>query len=276
MAEGGDKGMLLGRSVPAVETYSPGLLHPVPRREARASLGINDRALPFSGEDIWHAYEISWLDATGKPVVRLGRIRVPADSANLVESKSIKLYLNSLNGGRYEQQEDVAAMIARGLSAVAQGEVRCTLFDVDDPGFAGSLPEGECIDGLQPTGSYPEPARGILRTTGGQEPAYEVLYSHLLRSLCPVTGQPDWATLCIDYAGAALDRASLLAYVISFRRHQEFHEQCVERIFCDLLAVSAPEKLSVQALYTRRGGLDICPWRSTEAGPAPALRMNRQ
>jgi 7-cyano-7-deazaguanine reductase len=275
MKQGGDKGMLLGRNVPAVEAYSPEILHAVPRRLARESLGLHERALPFSGEDIWHAYEISWLDAAGKPVVRLGRIRVPADSANLVESKSIKLYLNSLNGERYAHEEAVAAMIARDLSAVAEGEVSCTLFEVDDPEFAGSLPKGDCIDELQPTGIFVEPAREILRSTG-EETEQALLYSNLLRSLCPVTGQPDWATLCIDYAGAELDRASLLAYVISFRRHQEFHEQCVERIFCDLLAVCAPAKLSVQALYTRRGGLDICPWRSTGKGPAPALRTNRQ
>ena len=275
MAEDRDKGMLLGRNVPAVETYSPELLHPVPRRLARDGLGLKDSALPFYGEDVWHAYEISWLDATGKPVVRLGQLRVPAGSANLVESKSIKLYLNSLNGERYEDEEGVAAMIGRDLSAVAEGEVSCSLFDVDDPAFQGSRPQGECIDGLQPAEILAEPARAILRLTGEGD-RRETLYSNLLRSLCPVTGQPDWATLCINYEGAALDKASLLAYVISFRRHQEFHEQCVERIFCDLVGVCAPSTLSVQALYTRRGGLDICPWRSTEKGPAPGVRMSRQ
>mgnify|MGYP001814439087 FL=1 len=275
MAEDRDKGMLLGRNVPAVETYSPELLHPVPRRLARKTVGLDEGDLPFSGEDIWHAYEISWLDTPGKPVVRLGQLRVPAATANLVESKSIKLYLNSLNGERYDDEEGVAAMIARDLSAVAEGDVTCSLFDVNDAQFLGSHPGGECIDSLQPTEICAEPARTILRLTGeGQK--REVLHSNLLRSLCPVTGQPDWATLCIDYEGAALDKASLLAYVISFRRHQEFHEQCVERIFCDLQAVCATATLSVQALYTRRGGLDICPWRSTEKGPAPGMRMSRQ
>lgn len=275
MAEDREKGLLLGRNVPAVETYSPELLHPVPRRLARETLGLNDSALPFSGEDVWHAYEISWLDPTGKPVVRLGQLRVPADSANLVESKSIKLYLNSLNGERYEDEKSVAAMIAQDLSAVAEGEVTCSLFDLNDPEFQDTHPEGECIDALQPTEFCAEPARTILRLTG-ESAKRESLHSNLLRSLCPVTGQPDWATLCIQYEGAELDRASLLAYVISFRRHQEFHEQCVERIFCDLQAVCAPSALSVQALYTRRGGLDICPWRSTEKGPAPGIRMSRQ
>jgi 7-cyano-7-deazaguanine reductase len=267
--------MLLGRNVAAVETYSPELLHPVPRRLARNSLGLIDTALPFSGEDVWHAYEISWLDATGKPVVRVGQLRVPADSANLVESKSIKLYLNSLNGERYEDEEGVAAMIARDLSAVADGEVTCTLYGVDSAEFAGGHPEGACIDTLQPTEIRDEPDRTILRLAGGGAKRV-TLHSNLLRSLCPVTGQPDWATLCVDYEGEELDRASLLAYVVSFRRHQEFHEQCVERIFCDLQAVCSPSRLTVQALYTRRGGLDICPWRSTGKGPAPGMRMSRQ
>ena len=275
MADSGDKGMLLGRNVPAVDTYSPNLLHPVPRRLARESLGLNSSALPFAGEDVWHAYEISWLDATGKPVVRVGQLRVPADSANLVESKSIKLYLNSLNSERYEGEEGVAAMISRDLSAVAEGEVICTLYHVDDPEFHGRSPDGDCIDDLQPTEIFSEPARATLRLSGAGQKRV-ALYSHLLRSLCPVTGQPDWATLCIDYVGEELDKASLLAYVISFRRHQEFHEQCVERIFCDLQAACSAQELTVQALETRMGGLDICPWRSTQKGPAPVMRMSRQ
>ncbi len=275
MATEGDNGLLLGRNVPAVEHYSPELLHPVPRLLARETLGIGGADLPFKGEDVWHAYEVSWLDGSGKPIVRLGEIRVPADSANLVESKSIKLYLNSLNGECYEDESAVGAMIARDLSAVADGEVNVVLYTPDDPVFDGRRPPGECIDSLQPAGAFEQPDRSILRLSGAGE-RHVVLHSNLLRSLCPVTGQPDWATLCVDYRGREIDRSSLLAYVISFRRHQEFHEQCVERIFCDLMAVANPSELSVQALYTRRGGLDICPWRSTESGAAPGLRTNRQ
>jgi len=271
-----DKGMLLGRNVPAVDVYSPGLLHPVPRQLARDSLCLpSSGELPFSGEDIWHAYELSWLDAAGKPVVRVGRLRVPADTENLVESKSIKLYLNSLNSERYSSDDEVAQLIERDLSAVAGGAVICEVFDVGDAAFDGSRPPGECIDGFAPTGEFVEPARDILRASESRI-TRQVWHSHLLRSLCPVTGQPDWATLCVDFEGSELEPASLLAYVISFRRHQEFHEQCVERIFCDIDAVAKPRFLSVQALYTRRGGLDICPWRSSEAGVAPGIRTNRQ
>jgi len=276
MAARDEKGLLLGRNVAAVDVYSPELLFPVPRQLARESLGIEQQIqLPFQGEDVWHAYELSWLDAGGKPVVRVGRLRVPAESRNLVESKSIKLYLNSLNSERYQSDDEVTALIEKDLSAVADGEVRCELFNIGDAAFSGSSLPGECIDGLEPAGNYGAPSSDILKTTG-EGKATQVLYSHLLRSLCPVTGQPDWATLYLDYQGEEIAPASLLSYVISFRRHQEFHEQCVERIFCDLLALGETEKLTVQALYTRRGGLDICPWRSTEIGAAPGLRLNRQ
>ena len=275
MSKDQDKGPLLGRKVAVTEVYSPQLLHPVPRETSRAELGLRGAALPFTGEDIWHAYELSWLDETGKPRVFVGRIRVPADSPMLIESKSLKLYLNSLNGERYSDDAEVAGMIARDLGRVAQAPVTLDLLSLDDASFGGRMPDGTCIDEAAVSAPESGPDRALLRAVGGDK-VTEALYTQLMRSLCPVTGQPDWATLCISYSGRALDHASLLRYIIAFRAHQDFHEQCVERIFCDLLAVCEPAELSVQALYTRRGGLDICPWRTTTGAVAPLWRLNRQ
>lgn len=276
MADENDKGLLLGKNVAAVEHYSPEILYPIPRSSARESLGVAD-SLPFFGEDVWHAYEVSWLDETGKPQVRVGRITIPADSPNLVESKSIKLYLNSFNGEYIADESSVVHALEKDLSAAAGAPVNVALWTVDDAVFAGQSAAGTNIDGLQPTQQWSRPGRDILRPSdSAAESGAVTLNSHLLRSLCPVTGQPDWATVCITYESAAIDPVSLLEYIISFRTHQEFHEQCVERIFIDLMSVYAPTQLSVQALYTRRGGLDICPWRSTLPGAAYAGRMNRQ
>ena len=270
-----DKGPLLGRQVPIATSYAPELLHPVPRAASRAALNLAGTALPFTGEDVWHAYELSWLDAAGRPRVFIGRIRVPADSPNLIESKSLKLYLNSLNEERFSSDAEATDRIARDLGRVAEAAVTVDLLLLDDISFAGHMPDGQCIDDAQVSAPEGRPDRALLRAEAGGS-ASESLYSNLLRSLCPVTGQPDWATLCITYSGQALDRASLLRYIIAFRAHQDFHEHCVERIFCDLLAVCRPSELSVQALYTRRGGLDICPWRTTTGALAPVRRMNRQ
>ena len=272
MKEQDDK-LLLGKNVPVAERYSPELLYPIARQEARKAMGL-EGALPFSGVDLWHAYELSWLDPRGKPVVRVGRFFIPADSPNMVESKSFKLYLNSLNGTRYPSESAVVDVLKRDLAAVVGAEIALELLPVDALELQGGVPEGQCLDQLEIEVGDADPSADLLQCS--QEVVEENVYSHLLRSLCPVTGQPDWATVYLHYRGRALDHESLLRYLIAFRRHQEFHEQCVERMFFDLHGLLAPEFLEIQAFYTRRGGLDINPFRSTDPAAVPLSRMNRQ
>jgi 7-cyano-7-deazaguanine reductase len=267
-----DDDMVLGRQVKGPTRYAPELLYPIPRQQSRAELGLTAAKLPFFGEDIWHAYELSWLQAGGRPAVWLGRIHVPADSPNLVESKSLKLYFNSLNNNEFADEHDAVATIAADLSAAAGAEVRLQLFSPQDKAFAGVSLPGESLD------NEPLSDAGAAgpRCCASGEWVEESLYTHLLRSLCPVTGQPDWATVWLSYRGQKIDRGSLLSYFLGFRDHQEFHEQCVERMYMGVQAACQPETLQVQALYTRRGGLDISPWRSSQPGSAPTHRLNRQ
>ena len=265
--------MLLGRQTPAADSYAPQLLYPIARHEGRQRLGLGD-PLPFSGADLWHAYELSWLDANGKPVARVGRFTIPASSPNMVESKSFKLYLNSLNNTRFASDEEAGATIIADISAAAGELVELQLCEVGDSCLAGAALPGTCLDRLDVAVEEAEPDAAML--SPGAEQIEESLYSHLLRSLCPVTGQPDWATLWIQYRGPALDHSSLLRYIIAYRQHQEFHEQCVERMFRDIHQRCAPELLHIQAFYTRRGGLDISPFRSTDPTATPRPRLNRQ
>jgi 7-cyano-7-deazaguanine reductase len=266
--------MLLGVHTPVVDEYSPQLLYPIPRRDARDRLGLHE-PLPFAGADLWHAYEMSWLDQTGKPVARVGRFTIGAGSPNMVESKSFKLYLNSLNSTCFTGDEEAAATIKRDIGKTVGEDVALELFDPDDPSLAGAGLSGVCLDDLPVVTEAVEPEATILRVQP-TEPVEEQLYSHLLRSLCPVTGQPDWATVWVHYRGAKIDQGSLLRYIIAYRRHQEFHEQCVERMFIDIWQRCSPEFLHIQAFYTRRGGLDINPFRSTDPAARPLPRLNRQ
>ena len=262
---------LLGREVAYPRHYDASLLFPIPRAGARAELGIADEdALPFAGHDRWHAYELSWLDARGKPVVDTATITVPASTPHLVESKSLKLYLNGFNATRFDDAEAARRRIAHDLSQAAGGEV-AVAFGL--PAFeAGD--DSACIDTLDlDIDHYGPPDAGLLRAEAGHVAA-EALRSDLLKSNCPVTGQPDWASVRIAYRGPRLDREGLLRYLVSFRDHAGFHEQCVERIFTDLLARCRPQTLSVEARYTRRGGLDINPWRATPGTPPPRARRD--
>ncbi|MCR6664192.1 MAG: NADPH-dependent 7-cyano-7-deazaguanine reductase QueF [Luteimonas sp.] len=256
---------LLGREVAYPRHYDASLLFPIPRGAARHEIGIGD-ALPFIGHDRWHAYELSWLDARGKPVVDTATITVPATSPNLVESKSLKLYLNSFNATRFDDADTVRARIADDLSQAAGGSVTVA-FGL--PAFVEDI-DANGIDALDiDIDHYGPPDAGLLRAEAGHV-VTETLRSELLKSNCPVTGQPDWAGVRIAYRGPRIDREGLLRYLVSFRDHAEFHEQCVERIFVDLLARCRPESLSVEARYTRRGGLDINPWRATPGHATPA------
>jgi 7-cyano-7-deazaguanine reductase len=268
-----DGELLLGKHTPVVDEYSPGLLYPIARQPGRESIVGGDE-LPFYGADLWHAYEISWLDDAGVPQVRVGRFLIPANSPNLVESKSFKLYLNSLNSTRFTAEEEVRGVIVNDVSAAAGAAVELELLPVASPLLAGAELTGVCIDAEVVVDPVTEPAAGLLEC--GEATVEEKLYSHLLRSLCPVTGQPDWATVWIHYRGPVLDRGSLLRYIIAYRQHQEFHEQCVERMFVDVLRTLEPQLLEIQAFYTRRGGLDINPLRSTDPAARPQPRLNRQ
>lgn len=250
----------LGKHTDYPQQYAPELLCPIPRRESRLALGIETETLPFFGEDIWNAYEVSWLDQRGKPVVAQATFRVPAESPAIIESKSLKLYLNSLNQTRLESREELHQYLQRDLSGAAGAPVNVIINDV----AAGALTElpGQCLDSLEIDVEGYEVNPGYLRVSGPE--VEEQLHSHLLRSLCPVTGQPDWASIQVAYKGPAIDHAGLLQYLISYRQHQGFHEQCVEQIYMDIRRRCQPQSLMVKARYLRRGGLDINPCRSSD------------
>ncbi|MFM5066167.1 NADPH-dependent 7-cyano-7-deazaguanine reductase QueF [Aeromonas caviae] len=269
------QGLSLGQQSAYISQYTPSLLQPVPRSLNRDDLGLRGE-LPFQGCDVWTLYELSWLNAKGKPVVAIGEVFVPATSPNLIESKSFKLYLNSFNQTRCDSLEAVQALLVQDLSGCAGAPVSVTLFTLDQaPHQIAQLP-GECIDNLDIEVDGYEFDETLLQGAAGREIVEETLYSHLLKSNCLVTSQPDWGSVVIHYRGPRLDREKLLRYLISFRQHNEFHEQCIERIFTDLKHFCAPEKLTVHARYTRRGGLDINPFRS-DWEPVPAnLRLIRQ
>ncbi|WP_136253832.1 NADPH-dependent 7-cyano-7-deazaguanine reductase QueF [Onishia niordana] len=265
----------LGRESAYPDRYDPALLYPIARAANRAPLGIREDALPFDGEDEWHAFEVSWLTPRGKPVVGVARFRLPADSPNLIESKSWKLYLNSFNQTSFASREEVIATLEKDLAAAAGAPASVELFGVDDQALATQRLPGDCIDELDVAIDAYTPDPALLAV--GEEIVEETLHSHLLKSNCPVTGQPDWGSVLIRYRGPRLDREGLLKYLVSYRQHQDFHEHCVEHIFTDLMARARPERLLVLARYVRRGGLDISPWRATsgERPPEP-LRLARQ
>ena len=265
----------LGRRVRQPEVPAAELLEAVPRALGRQALGGVERR--FFGADLWHAYELSWLDARGKPQVATGRIRLGADSPNLIESKSLKLYLNSLNFTRFADPQEVVALLVAELSAVAGAAVDVSLHFPDEAGPVWRPLPGSCLDALPLEIADFEPRPELLvAAPPGSEAAEETLFSHLLRSTCPITGQPDWGSVVVRYRGPRIDRPSLLAYIVSFRRHRGFHEALVERMFADLSARCAPERLTVWAQYTRRGGLDINPFRSNFEAPCPLGPAFRQ
>lgn len=270
----------LGQQTDYVSVYAPHLLFPIPRAESRKALGIGD-TLPFYGMDIWTGYELSWLDAKGKPVVAVAEFFIPCSSEFIVESKSFKLYLNSLNQTRFNSAGEVEAVIVKDLSATTRAEVAVKLIPLSGPMSAASHlssiveVNGDVLDELDVLIDTYHPAPELLLIEAAV--VEECLVSHLLKTNCPVTGQPDWASVVIHYKGNKIQRESLLRYIISFREHQDFHEHCVERIFCDITRVCKPEVLSVYARYTRRGGLDINPFRSSRSGENPGmLRLIRQ
>ena len=266
---------LLGKDTNYPTEYQPEVLFPIARAEARAKYAHVDGIQ--QGIDWWHIFEISWLNLSGIPQVAIGRMHLPASSPYLIESKSLKLYFNSLNFAQFESQNQFIETVERDLSKAANAEVRLELFDVDQLNIA--QPEGICIDHYEPERLENHPDASLLKLdAASSEEIVEIqLYSHLLRSNCPVTGQPDWGTVFLRYRGKKPCYRSILAYIISYRQHNGFHEQCVEQIYADIWENFNPEKLMVYATYTRRGGLDINPCRVSDFAWMPSpIRLARQ
>lgn len=256
-------GLTLGKATSYQDKYQPALLQGVPRSLNRNMPGLDGETLPFHGGDIWTLYELSWLNTNGLPQVAIGHVQVDAKSVNLIESKSFKLYLNSFNQTHFADWNQVQETLQKDLAACAQGEVSVVLFRLDELESQSLVAlQGECIDGQDIIiDSYQFDADHLLNATS-HDIVEETLVSHLLKSNCLITHQPDWGSVQIQYKGPKINREKLLRYLVSFRHHNEFHEQCVERIFNDIQRYCQPQALSVYARYTRRGGLDINPWRT--------------
>jgi 7-cyano-7-deazaguanine reductase len=267
----------LGKTSAYQTHYAPELLFPIPRQQKREELGLAG-TLPFFGVDLWNAYELSWLNKRGKPQVAIATITAPADSPNIIESKSFKLYLNSFNQTRLTNEEALLELLREDLSNGFGAPVHVALHlpDSFDKLKMGEL-GGMLLDRLDIEVDSYSPSPELLHAVKGEPPVSETLVSHLLKSNCLVTGQPDWASVQIQYVGDQINQEGLLKYLIGFREHNEFHEQCVERIFVDIMRRCAPTKLAVYARYTRRGGLDINPFRSNYSSARPLnLRTARQ
>ncbi|MBD2814914.1 NADPH-dependent 7-cyano-7-deazaguanine reductase QueF [Xenorhabdus sp. Flor] len=270
---------LLGTKTDYIQTYSPELLETLPRSLGRNDIGIRSDSLPFQGFDLWTAWELSWLNGKGKPIVAIGEFIIPATSPGLIESKSFKLYLNSFNQTQFETTDDVVRAMEKDLSLMAGQSVDVKLY----PHLHGYSHEisplsGQPLDDLDiEIGSYDFDAAVLADATSvGDEVVDETLHSNLLKSNCLVTNQPDWGSVIIRYKGVKIDHEKLLRYLISFRTHNEFHEQCVERIYSDIMRYCQPQKLTVFARYTRRGGLDINPFRSNYESTPLTGRLIRQ
>ena len=275
---------ILGQSTHYPKTYAPDMLYPIPRALGRIKLALPADALSI-GMDWWQVFEMSWLNSQGISQVAMARLAIPATSDYIVESKSLKLYFNSLNFTEFDNQQAVKATVEKDLSACLKTDVTLEIFEVN---IANSLPisapQGDCIDNALDSSdkkiaivSDVDPSSLTVAHQGASDSQLQILHSHLLRSNCPVTNQPDWGTLEIQIDSQPIDRAGLLEYILSFRQHNGFHEQCVEQIFSDLTQAFAPKTLMVRAWYTRRGGIDINPCRVSDISllPPPS-RLNRQ
>lgn len=276
----GDKSLealSLGKETQYHDQYDAGLLQGVPRSLNRDSLSLTTENLPFHGGDIWTMYELSWLNSKGLPQVAIGHVELDATTENLIESKSFKLYLNSFNQTRFESWDIVEETLLKDLTTCAKGKVNLTIYPLS---HFTSQPivdfAGECIDEQDiEIDNYQFDVQWLNESTTDKQ-VEETLVSHLLKSNCLITNQPDWGSVAIQYKGKKIDREKLLRYLVSFRQHNEFHEQCVERIFHDIMQLCAPETLTVYARYTRRGGLDINPWRSNCEFVPEISRLARQ
>lgn len=271
----------LGKSAAYPDQYDAALLAPIPRLNARNNLPIRQyhENQEFCGRDLWAAFELSWLNPRGVPQVAIAEFVFDAASDNIIESKSFKYYLNSFNQSCFDSWQQVQEILSRDLSVASGGEVDVHLRSLDEgePGL-DSLP-GRCVDHLDCTIEQYQPSADLL-VFEDERVEQDALYSHLLKSNCPVTGQPDWATLWLCYSGPKLNEESFLKYIVGFRQYQGFHESCVERIYRDLMNATELTQLRVFARYTRRGGLDINPFRYSpdcnESATFPFGRLIRQ
>ncbi|MES2215091.1 MAG: NADPH-dependent 7-cyano-7-deazaguanine reductase QueF [Pseudomonadota bacterium] len=253
--------LALGQAVTYKDKYDASLLYPIARSLGRGAIGVTDPI--FYGVDIWNCYEVSWLNESGKPEVRLVEFQVPSSSPNIIESKSLKLYLNSFNNTNFTKDADVLKILSKDLSEVCGAPIKILMTNLREISGQYKKMNGICIDDIDVECSNYTVDPSLLRLDETKEHVTETLYSELLKSNCLVTGQPDWASLQISYQGPKIDHASLLQYVVSFRNHNEFHEQCVERIYMDIMMHLEPMHLEVYARFTRRGGIDINPFRSS-------------
>lgn len=267
----------LGQQTEYVSEYQPSLLFPISRAQSRQGLSIDIEALPFKGVDVWTGYELSWLNLRGKPCVAVAEFQFPCESEFIVESKSFKLYLNSFNQTRFESIEKVEAVLIEDLSKASGAPVNVRIAELTKASW-GRVDQlsGVCVDDLDVEIDCYHPQPEFLRLEDSSDCVTQELFSHLLKSNCPVTGQPDWASVHIKYTGQKISHEGFLQYVVSFREHQDFHEHCVERMFVDIMARCKPECLTVYARYTRRGGLDINPLRSTHEVDVSQPRLLRQ
>ena len=269
----------LGKQSNYPQSYDPTLLYPINRKDNRDNLSIASNNLPFYGCDIWNCYEMSWLSASGKPEVCIARFQIPCNSKYLIESKSFKLYLNSFNNSVFKNNLLVTDILTKDLSHIVKSPIIVELISIEQLQNNKFSKYGTCIDNIEITiNSYDYNLAYLLenKSPDADEIITETIHTNLLKSNCPVTGQPDWGTLIISYTGEAINHNSLLKYVCSLRNHQEFHETCVERVFVDLRNNFNFIELTVGAQYLRRGGLDINPWRSTTANSITPIRLPRQ
>jgi 7-cyano-7-deazaguanine reductase len=277
----------LGKITPYVDQYDVSLLFPIARADKRVEIGITT-VPPFFGADMWTAFELSWLNPRGKPQLAIAHFTVPYETRNIIESKSLKLYLNSFNNTKFANTDEVKARLRADLSeavwrddsspAAPQSSIGVTLIapELFDQEPVHEL-DGLSLDRLDIDCTRYTPAPDLLNATLNEAPVSEVFTSNLLKSNCLVTGQPDWGSVQISYTGDQIEQGGLLQYLVSFRNHNEFHEQCVERIFMDIWTRCKPIKLAVYARYTRRGGLDINPYRTSYPAALPKnIRMARQ
>lgn len=264
----------LGKPTTYPERYDPALLAPMPRSDSRAAIGLAG-ALPFTGEDVWNGYEFSWLDAGGRPRVAGLRLRVDAASPAIVESKSMKLYLNGFAQARFDDEAAVMSALNHDLSEAFGARVDVALLALAELAAPDADLPGKSLDYLDLTADIYERTPNLLVVEEGAAVA-ETLHTELFRSLCPVTGQPDWASILIDYQGPAMNHGALLRYLISYRRHQAFHETTVEQIFMDLKERCRCDELMVAGYFLRRGGLDINPLRADHSAQWPVRRTARQ
>jgi len=255
----------LGKNNIYKDIYDKSLLFAIERKEKRDELGINPLKLPFYGYDLFNAYEISWLNTNNKPLAKMAQIVYNANSKYLVESKSLKLYFNSFNNTNFTSKTEVIDIIKNDLQEILSTDVDVKLFTLNKEESL-KVPYGKCIDDLDiSTHKHTFVNKDILKLNEKNNPYFtEALYSNILKSNCLVTGQPDWGSIEINYIGNPINHSSLLEYIISYRNHNEFHEQCIERIFIDILDILRPTSLTILGRYTRRGGIDINPFRSTE------------